>query len=325
MTVTNESNEYSISQLPPKLKEFVKRAQVIHRLRDDFCFRDFPELTHGAFRQNVSRLRKLGLIVTTVKSWFSYYKIKGEHTGRTRRTVTNEGMGVGTNMQEIINEASTQIPTMHDIKIKFSSNQLYKNAVKQGMIPNKQNKGIFLETITLSRDVYAKVAIYPTTVSIDIGCTWEPIIYDIRGTQELIGHLNLLHYYLYSTFHTHDVPESLDWIVTHYHLNQDGQTEFTGKPFERTFSDIVGGFSRMYTKRFPDGTHRIRSERIFTPNTSVKNQIEDMQNVGKFIHSDKRDISNIMPSQILSLNHFVESFEKMQSMYNSMHSGATFI
>ena len=81
----------------------------------------------------------------------------------------------------------------------------------------------------------------------------------------------------------------------------------------------------MYTKRFPDGTHRMCLERIFTPNTSVKNQIEDMQNVEKFIHSDKKDISNIMTSQILSLNHFVESFEKMQSMYNSMHSGATFI
>ncbi len=321
MKVTDESNKYRINSLSPKLKEIVIKGRRINRLGQDFCFRDFPELKTGVFRQRINRLRKRGWIITTTRGWFSYYKIKGEDTGRTKRTVTNEGMGVGTNMQEIINESSKQIPTIHDIKIKFPSKQLYTNAVKKGMSVNPTNKGVFLDKISIAEDIYAKITLYPEVVTVDLSCTWNPIIYDIRGAQELLGHLELLRYHLYSTFDTHDVPESLEWIVTHYHLNQDGQTEFSDESFHRTISDMVGGFIRIYAKMFPDQSLRMRSERIFTPNTSVKNQIEDMQNVGKYLDSEKRDISNIMPSEILSLNQFAEIVAKMSSTYNPSNGG----
>ena len=321
MKVTDESNKYSINSLPPKLRETVIKGRRIHRLGQDFCFKDFPEITHNAFRRRIGRLRKLGLVVNTINDVVSWYKIKGEYTGKTKKTVTHEGMVVGTNMQDIINEASTQIPTIHDIKIKFSSTQLYKNAIKNGMIPNPSNKGVFLDKQTLAKDIYAKIAIYPETVTIDLSCTWEPIIYDIRGAQELLGHLNLLQYYLYSTFNTHDVPESLDWIVTHYHLNQDGQTAFSDESFHRTISDMVCGFIRIYAKQFPDKSTRMRLERIITPECSVKTQVNDMQNVGEYLNSEKRDVSNIMPSQILSLNQFAHIVARMSSMHNPLQGG----
>jgi hypothetical protein len=321
LKVTDQSNKYSINSLSPALRDIVQRGRAINRLGEYFSFRDFPELKHGAFRQRIKRLKELGWIVTPIKGWIAHYKIRGEYVSAERRTVTKEGMVVGTNMQEIINEASTQIPTIHDIKIKFSSTQLYKNAVKKGMDVNTSNKGIFLDKLSLAKDIYAKIAIYPETVTIDLSCTWQPIIYDIRGAQELLGHLNLLQYYLYSTFNTHDVPESLDWIVTHYHLNQDGQTEFTGEPFERTISDMVGGFIRIYAKQFPDNSTRMRLERIITPECSVKTQVNDMQNVGEYLNSEERDISNIMPSQILSLNQFAEIVSRMSSMHNPIQGG----
>lgn len=321
MKVTAQSNNHSINSLSPTLKEFAKKIQRKNRLGQDVCVRDFPEIKKSTFRQRIRRLKEKGLIITVTKGTFCYYKIKGENTGRTKRTVTHEGMVVGTNMQEIINEASKQIPTIHDIKIKFPSKQLHKNAINQGMTPNKQNKGIFLESLTLSRDIHAMIAIYPESVSIDIGCTWEPIIYDIRGAQEFVGHVEVIRAYLFSQFRTNDMTDSLDWIVTHYHLNQDGQTEFTGEPFERTISDMVGGFIRIYAKKFPDKSTRVRLERIITPKTSVKNQIEDMQNVGKYLNSEKRDISNIMPSEILSLNQFAKTVEKISSMHNPLRGG----
>jgi hypothetical protein len=318
LNVTDQSNTHSINSLSPTLKEFAKKIQIKNRLGQDVCVRDFPELKKNTFRQRIRRLKDKGLIITVIKGTFAHYKIKGENTSRTKRTVTHEGMGVGANMQEIINEASKQIPTIHDIKIKFPSTQLYKNAIKKGMDVNPSNKGIFLDKLPLVKDIYAKIAIYPETVTIDLSCTWEPIIYDIRGAQELLGHLNLLQYYLYSTFNTHDVPESLDWVVTHYHLNQDGQTEFTGEAFERTISDMVGGFIRIYAKRFPDKSTRIRLERIITPECTVKAQVNDMQNVGTYLDLEKRDISNIMPSQILSLNQFAETVSRMSLMHNPM-------
>jgi len=325
LKATDESNEYSINGLSPKLREFIEKGRRINRLGQDFCFRDFPELKKGTFRQRIRRLRERGWIVTTIKGWFSYYRIKGEYTGRERRTVTHEGMGVGTNMQNIINEASKQIPTIHDIKIKFSSTQLYKNAVKKGMIPNKQNKGIFLDKKTLTKDIYAKIAIYPKTVTVDLSCTWEPIIYDIRGAQELLGHLEILRLDLCSSFQTRDVPNSLDWVVTHYHLNQDGQTEFSDESFHRTISDMVGGFIRIYAKKFPDKSLRLRLERIITPECTVKTQVNDMKNLGNYLYSDKEDLSKIMPAQILAYNRLGTIIQEQASLYNPTHFGASFI
>jgi hypothetical protein len=325
MKVTDESNKYSINSLSPALRDIVQRGRTKHRLGQYFCFKDFPELKHGAFRQRINRLKELGWIVTPIKDKISYYKIRGEHVSAERRTVTHEGMIIGTNMQEIINEASKQIPTIHDIKIKFSSRELYTNAIKNGMNVNSTNKGIFLDKLPLARDIYAKIAIYPETVTIDISCTWEPIIYDIQGALEFIGHLNLLQYYLYSTFKTHDVPDYLDWIVTHYHLNQDGQTEFSDVSFHRTISDMTGGFIRMYAKRFPDNSHRMRLERIITPECTVRAQIIDMNNVGNYLYSDEEDLSKIMPSQILAYNKLGTIIQKQASLYNPTHSGVTFI
>jgi len=321
LKVTDESNKYRVNSLSPKLQEIVRRGKIINRLGQDFCFRDFPEIEHGAFRQRIRRLREKGLIVTTIRGWFSYYRIKGEYTGRERRTVTHEGMGVGANMQEIINEASKQIPTIHDIKIKFPSKQLYKNAIKQGMEVNPTNKGIFLDKLTMAKDIYAKIAIYPEIVTVDLSCTWEPIIYDIRGAQEFLGHLALLRYYLYSSFKTRDMPESLDWIVTHYHLNQDGQTEFSDESFQRTISDMTGGFIRIYAKMFPDKSLRMRLERISTPNCTVREQVNDMKNLGNYLYSDTEDLSKLMPSQILAYNKLGTIIQKQASLYNPSHYG----
>jgi len=323
--VTDESNKYRINSLPPKLKETVIKGKKINRLGQDFCFKDFPEITHNVFRRRIGRLRKLGWIITTCNDVVSWYKVRGEYTVRTKRIVTHEGMGVGTNMQEIINEASKQIPTIHDIKIKFPSKQLYKNAVKQGMDVDPSNKGVFLGKLPLAKDIYAKIAIYPESVAIDLSCTWEPIIYDIRGAQELLGHLNLLQYYLYSTFKTRDVPDYLDWIVTHYHLNQDGQTEFSDESFHRTISDMVGGFIRMYSKRFPDKSTKMRLERIITPDCTVRTQINDMNNLGNYLYSDEDDLSKLMPSHILAYNKLGSIIQKQASLYNPTYFGVTFI
>lgn len=322
LKVTDESNGLHVEDLSPKLQEFVRKGRRINRLGQPFCVKDFPEFTSAeSFRQTIYKLRKLGWIVTVIKGWYCYYRIKGEYTGLERRTVTHEGMGVGTNMQDIINEASKQIPTIHDIKMKFSSKQLYKNAVKKGMDVNSTNKGIFLEEKTLAKDIYAKVAIYPETVTVDLSCTWEPIIYDIRGAQELLGHLEILRLDLCSSFKTFDITNSLNWIMTHYHLNQDGQTEFSDESFHRTISDMVGGFIRIYAKRFPDNSLRMRLERISTPNCTVRTQVNDMKNLGNYLYSDKEDLSKLMPSQILAYNRIGTIIQEQASLYNPTHYG----
>jgi hypothetical protein len=321
LKVTDENNTLHNNSLTPKLKKFVKRGREINRLRGAFCYKDFPDLTKSSFRQMILKLRKKGMIITVAKSNPCYYKIKGENIGWERKDITLEGMGVGTNMQYIINEASGQIPSLHDIKIKFPSTQLYKNAIKLGKIKNKQNGGIFEKNIPITNEITASIAIYPKTVTVELSTTYYPIIYDITGAQKLIEILTFIKTSLIEKYRAKDIPDTLEWIATHYHLNQDGQTEFSDKEFHRTISDITGGFIRIYAKKFPDGKCRMRVERIFTPDISIKDQINDLKNVGTYLYSEKNDISHILPAQMLALNKFASIVAKNTSVYNPFQNG----
>ncbi len=321
MKITDENNTIQDNRLTLKEQAFVNRGREINRLRGAFCYRDFPELTKNSFRQMIHTLKQKGMLIRVVKSNPCYYKIKGEDIGWIREDLTHEGMGVGTNMQYIINEASGQIPSLHDIKITFPSTQLYKNAIKLGKIKNKHNGGIFEKNIQITNEITASIAIYPKTVMIELASTYYPIIYDFQGALKLLEILTNIKNSLIMTYQAKDIQDPLEWIATHYHLNQDGQTEFSDKEFHRTISDITGGFIRFYAKKFPDGTCRMRVERVFTPNVSVKDQIQDMVNVGNYLYSEKKDISNILPSQMLGLNQFASIIAKMSLMYNPTQSG----
>lgn len=321
LKLTDVINGVRVKDLSNGEKEVLEKGIQINRTGFDFTFYDFGKDRQNWFRQYLHKLRKRSLIVRTVDGRPCSYRIKGENTGTERKDITHEGMGVGTNMQQIINESSKQIPALHDIKIKFSSKQLHRNAVKLGKTPHKHNKGIFEKDVYISKYITTNIAIYPKSVTVDLACTYYPIIYDIRGAQELLEHLTFISVLLRSKYKARDIPDPLDWIATHYHLNQDGITEFSDVEFHRTISDITGGFIRMYAKKFPDGTHRMRSERIFTPNITIKEQINDMKNLGNYLYPNDGDISNIIPSQILALNQFANIVVKMSSMYNPSQSG----
>jgi len=325
LKLTDVINGVRVSDLTGGERKLLERCISINRTGFDFTCFDFREEGQNWFRQHLYKLRKRGLIVRTVDGRPCSYRIKGENTGTERKDITLEGMGVGANMQQILNESSKQLPYLHDIKIKFSSKQLHRNAVKLGGVPHKDNKGIFEKDVYINRFITASIAIYPKSVSIDLASTYYPIIYDIRGAQELLEHLTFISIFLRSKYKAHDIPDPLDWIATHYHLNQDGLTELSDTEFHRTISDITGGFIRMYAKKFPDGTHRMRSERIFTPNIAIREQFHDMKNVGNYLYPNDGDVSNIIPSQVLALNQFAKIVTKISSLYNPSSNGVTFL
>lgn len=319
--ITPKSNELRLENLPPILREFAKSCIEINRQGREFCVKDFPNLDQNTFRQRKKTLQRLGWIITTSRGTLAWYRIKGEYTGKENRKLTGEGMGVGSNMQNIINEASVQMPEMHDIKIKFPSIELHQSAIKRGAKPHPQNKGIRLKEIELARGIRGILTIYPSAIMVEISCTKNPIIYDIRGAQEFITHLESIKVYLTSEFDVADIPDCLDWIAVHYHINQDGQTEFSDPTFRRTISDITGGFIRMYAKRSDDGKNHLRMERIIKPNCSIAKLISDMTGLANYLHSDSDNLSNVMPSQILGLNRFAEIVARMSMMCNMTCQG----
>jgi hypothetical protein len=184
-----------------------------------------------------------------------------------------------------------------------------------------QNKGFRLAKINLENGIYGVITTYPNTVLIEISCTRKPIIYDIRGAQEFIAYLSFIETFLNQKFDGIAIPHFLDWVAVHYHINQDGQTEFSDPIFRRTISDITGGFIRMYAKRFDNGKNHLRMERIIKPNCVIAKLIADMIGLDNYLHSNGDDLSNIMPSQILGLNRFAEIVARLAMMCNITYQG----
>ncbi|TAK16093.1 MAG: hypothetical protein EPO37_08995 [Nitrosarchaeum sp.] len=212
-------------------------------------------------------------------------RIKDDYAGSKLKKTTEEGIGVSTTMQQIINESSSQIPALHDIRIKFPSKQLHQNAVKAGKIPNSRNKGIFEKGINVSKDITANIAIYPKSVTVELACTYNPISYDSKGAEELLKHVTFISDFLSKTYRAQDIPNILEWIVTYYHLNQDGAIELSGEQFHRKISNIAERGTTEYAKSFPDGKQYMRSESIITPNIFLKDQLKNMQIVGNCFNS----------------------------------------
>ena len=88
---------------------------------------------------------------------------------------------------------------------------------------------------------------------------------------------------------------------------------------------MTGGFIRIYAKRFPDKSLRMRLERIITPECTVKTQVSDMKNLGNYLYSDEDNLSKLMPSHILAYNRLGTIIQKQASLYNPTHHGATFL
>ena len=286
-----------------RLQEFARKCRSINRQDDYFCCNDYPELTGGNYRQLIHRLRSF--LVCEIKGNPCYYRFKEEKTSFDRDDLTLEGMVVGTNMDKILRNVRIQPPAIHDIKLKFHSKQLHPYLMKIGKYKeNPHNKGIFLPQNKIERHIVADIAIYPQTTVIDIGCTYKPIVYDLRGSLKLIGILQEI--YASLIFDTDgeakDIPHTLKWIVTNYHFNRDSMEEYSGLAFTRTFEDFAGGVIRYYCKEFPDGKRKIRQEKIRSPKCSIEEEIKNMERADKYLYSDEKpELSREEVSEILHL------------------------
>jgi len=256
-------------------EEFRAMGKRINRQGQDFCYIDFP-MRKGAFRQRIFRIRDE--IVCTTGGTPCFYRFKDIPTGPEKRSVTLEGMWVGKKFEEFLRDAQIQHPQIHDIKLKFESITLHSFLKSRKWKVDPTNQRISLNEITLGKRQFAKVSIYPKTVQIDIGCSVEPLVYDIRGTFQLLQFLERIRYNLlyHTNFALEDIPDPREWIITNYHMNKDGSREYSGKKFNVTVENFSGGLIRCYAKNFPNGSTKIRIEQIQSPKCSVNEEINKM-------------------------------------------------
>ena len=184
--------------------------------------------------------------------------------------------GMGGNLIKYILDAQKSPAALHDIKITLHSN-LHRYLVEQGYLPNKHNKMIKLE-MNNPYFTSVKFIIYPKTITIDIGCSTEPITYLPAGGIRLSSLLAKVQHFLCEQSSHNAIIEPIEkWCLIHHHKNQDGKITYQGEGFHILIENLLGGIIRAYSKRFADGSIFVRIEEIKTEKILVTKLLEYMK------------------------------------------------
>ena len=220
-------------------------------------------------------LQSLNVCLNKAISFFNKKIINHSKTFDSNLETKAQG-GMGVNLTKYLLDAEKSPTAMHDIKIKLSSN-LHSYLVEQGYVPDKTNKMIKLE-MNNTHYTTVKFSIYPKTISIDIGCSEEPITYLPAGATRLASLLAEAHYFLcVQSNHKAEIDEMGKWYLIHYHKNKDGKITYEGEGFHILLEDALGGITRVYSKHFSDGSIFVRIEEIRREKMLVTDLLDDMR------------------------------------------------
>lgn len=267
VTLNGENNAKSYKShnaLPRRAKAVYKRAyNICETEQRPFCYVDFPSISKGNFRQTILLLRDF--IEPVGKGRPQFYKIKGVDLPGTGHSITHRDMRGTKEVVDILENLREQPAKIHDIKIKFESD-LHSKLVESGASVNPSNHSISVNCPYLNNNITTRIQIYPTTVQIDIGCTFRPIVYDTSGIYYLLQHLAEIRFYLLSlsSFKV-TIPDVYNWIFTHWHMGRDGTEEINGQSFHYRWEDVANGIITYYSKKMPNGMTIARAEKIQTP------------------------------------------------------------
>jgi len=276
VTLTSDSNTRSVTldhTYSKSLQQFVDRAYDINvKEQKPFCIVDYPNLSKCNFR---SIVRKLGDSIERVgNSRPQFYKLRGIKLPGDSRKVTLEPMGVKSDqIDQMLSSLQAQPPSIHDIKIRIDNSELHSTLLDKGYSKNEYNHSIKVNFEGIDNNVTTKILIYPNTIQVDIGCTYRPLVYNIKTIWYLHEHLSKISYHL--TGLSGVVLPSVDnWIITHYHYGKDGLEAINGQSFHHTIEDVNTGLIRFYSKLMKNGERIPRLEHIQTPQNSLRDELK---------------------------------------------------
>jgi hypothetical protein len=305
---------------------------LVHDERRPFSYLDFMkfkvdelefQMTHGTFRNNISSLMREGLVEVLYKSHITFYTLRGvkfdkasriamtgNHTG-----VPNSSVPLASNLSSnplyrIIRDLPLDRSSVHDIHLRFVSPQIYviiyssisKRSFGSNYTINSRSKDILLPAWKI-RDLLVKATIHRTdTVSIMIGCSLNPISFDVKGIIRLTNALSIVEERIArlversrnvsnfdaidankgfdcsspnrSNYHGIGIPSFSEWTVTIWHFGADALTEYSGEKFSVTWETAEDVLIRAYSKDLNDNRTRIRLERQEYPKATLADIIE---------------------------------------------------
>ncbi len=259
------------------MKQFLEKCYNINVITGmPFDFMDFKDITNDAFRKRIQRLKPF--IEPVIKTNYSNYKLRGFSLPR---YVTKNPRGVipkivSPEFEKMLAEIKRQPLKMHDIRLEARIAELYEDLEKYSEFePNSRNRAFTIDLSSGERFTI-KVNVYRNNkMQVMVGCTHEPIAYDLWGFLELVRLLGdaccRLKTITGRHFQHNPIP---DWIVQYLHINQDG-LEIQGKHFSYSINDLAN-HSVFYLKKFRDGQIKPRLETHERPNRSIQEIVETL-------------------------------------------------
>ena len=276
LTLTQNTNAKTITEghtFTRGQQQVVDKAYTInvdgHR---PFCVADYPLLSSTNFRRII---HELGDNIERVgNSRPQFYKLKGIKLPGDTRKVTLEPMGVQEEeFQKILAKLKDQPPAIHDVKIRIDNSELHSALLNKRYSKNKHNHSIKVNFEGFDNNTTTKILVYPNTIQVDIGCTYKPLVYNIKTIWYLHEHLSKISYHLTGLSGV-ILPSVDNWIITHYHYGKDGLEAINGQSFHHTIEDVNTGLIRFYSKLMKNGERIPRLEQIQTPQNSLSDEMK---------------------------------------------------
>jgi hypothetical protein len=275
-----------------------------------FTFKDFVSfyvdgkeynMKHGTFRNKISLLKKPDKVKFVFNSaGLTFYTLKGVIVGK---PISSNHMGVSYNnpFYRFIQDLILDNNSIHDIHLKFKSKDIwsiFSFSSNPTFKLNSISKDIKLGRwkIIDNSNTYVLVTIHRTnTVSVIIGCSFDPFSLDISGIIDLSNVLTRIEERINTLIHAtvNDIvfnntigeelpqiiiPSYKEWIVCQWHFGADSMVEYSGEKFSRKWKTAENIIVQAYSKIFKNRKCRIRLERHESPNKRFFVAIEEKLN-----------------------------------------------
>jgi hypothetical protein len=257
----------------------LKMKEIVIVQGRPFSYLDFAEfevsgqtykMSHGTFRNNISRLRKAGEIELAVGSKPACYTIPGkkfskvmthDHAG-VLNTIIPEHLLKQTPIYRWLKNKPIQKQALHDIRLTFKADGIWNvfSNIHADKV-NPANKDVQLPTLPFFDYIDVIVTVHHTdTVSVAVSCSFRPIAIDVK---DIFQHFEAL---IRTETHIANamekirqdagsvdapiiVPSYRMWIVKMWHFGIDTLDTYDKKEFQVTFEEGISDVYRIYTKR----------------------------------------------------------------------------
>lgn len=251
-------------------------THIITEEHRQFFYRDFLhfevggveyEMTHGTFRNKVSRLVKDDVVELSYYSGLAFYTLKGIKFGKPMTPNHTEVITHSHPIARIIRNLPFGKSALHDIHLRLEVKGCW--SVMSGSPaynPDPVSKDIRLPLVKVG-ELRIRVTIHKTdTITVVVGCSYAPIAVDVRGIICLSNALTRVEERLSRLLRdckAEEIDQSLDltqspvvipdhneWLITMWHFGADASIEYSGEKFSASWEIGEKELIRVYSKEF---------------------------------------------------------------------------